>query len=87
MNDINDDNGFKLPEDFDEEIPFDLYFNPGKRIKLEISSQNSDRYFNIDNCRVIVQDKKDRPGPRNQPEYITSTTWGCTLPHCGYKAC
>ena len=77
--------GFKLPEDFDMEIPFDLHFDPYKRIKLEISLENSDGYFNIDNCRVIVQDMKDRPGPRTQPEYITSTTWGCTLPHCGYK--
>ena len=76
---------FKLPDDFDEEIPFDLHFDPNKRIKLEISLQNSDGYFNIDNCRVIVQDMKDRPGPRTQPEYITSTTWGCNLPHCGYK--
>ena len=91
MNDINDNNGFKLPENFDEEVPFDLHFNPDKRIKLEISLQNSDGYFNIDNCRVIVQDMKDRPGPRNQPEYITSTscstTTCCTLPHCGYKDC
>ena len=47
MNKINDDYGFKLPEDFDEEVPFDLHFNPDKRIKLEISLQNSDGYFNI----------------------------------------
>ena len=86
VSDINDQSsGFKLPENFDEEIPFDLHFDPDKRIELEISLQNSDGYFNIDNCRVIVQDMKDRPGPRTQPEYITSTTWGCTLPHCGYK--
>ena len=85
FNTDDEKSAFKLPDDFDEEIPFDLHFDPNKRIKLEISLQNSDGYFNIDNCRVIVQDMKDRPGSRTQPEYITSTTWGCNLPHCGYK--
>ena len=85
LNIDDEKSAFKLPDDFDEGIPFDLHFEPNKRIKLEISLEHSDGYFNIDNCRVIVQDMKDRPGPRTQPEYITSTTWGCTLPHCGYK--
>lgn len=89
MSDKNDDTGFKLPDDFDEEIPFDLHFDPQKRIKLEISLQNSDGYFNIDNCRVIVQDMKDRPGPRTHPEYITSkgctSIFCCSSALCGYK--
>ena len=89
MSDKNNDTGIKLQDDFDEEIPFDVFLGTQKQIKLEISLQNSDEYFNIDNCRVIVQDMKDRPGPRTPPEYITSkgctSIFCCRSALCGYK--